>query len=91
MQMFVKLVQFSFFFAGTAIYSLWAQVTDKVFFHAILAALVGFLFFMAGTYLLGIFARCLRFGAVRTGDPDLAQRMAKIAGEIEQGVIRFNT
>ncbi len=91
MQMFVKLFQFSFFFSGTAIYSLWAQVTDKVFFHAILAALVGFLFFLAGTYLLGVFARCLRFGAVRMGDPDLGQRMAHIAGEIEQGVIRFNT
>ncbi len=89
--MFVKLFQVFFFFAGTAIYSLWAQVTDKVFFHAILAALVGFLFFMAGTYLLGIFARCLRLGAAHTGSPDLAQRMAQIAGEIEQGVIRFNT
>ena len=88
--MFVKLVQFFFFFSGTAIYSLWAQVTDKVFFHAILAALVGFLFFMAGTFLLGIFARCLRHGAAHTESPDLAQRMAHIAGEIEQGVIRFN-
>ncbi len=89
--MFVKLVQFCFFFSGTAIYSLWAQITDKVFFHAILAALVGFLFFMAGTFLLGVFARCLRLGAARTDSPDLAQRMAHIASEIEQGAITFNT
>lgn len=90
MRVFAKLFQFSFFFAGTAIYSLWAQVTDKVFFHAILAALVGFLFFMAGTFLLGIFARCLRQFAQYTDSPDLGQRMAHIAGEIELGIIRFN-
>ena len=89
--MFVRLFQFSCFFSGTAIYSLWAQVTDKVFFHAILAALVGFMFFMAGTFLLGIVARCLRKFAAHTPSPDLGQRMAYIAGEIEQGVIRFNT
>ncbi|MEE8515762.1 MAG: hypothetical protein V3T02_03895 [Alphaproteobacteria bacterium] len=88
--MFVKLFQFAFFFSGTAIYSLWAQVTDKVFFHAIVAALVGFLFFMAGTFLLGIIARCLRKFAAYTESPDLGQRMVHIAGEIEQGAIRFN-
>ena len=91
MQLFVKLFQFCFFFSGTAIYSLWAQVTDKVFFHALMAALVGFLFFMAGTFLLGIFARCLRRYSQHAGPTDLGQRMAHIAGEIEQGVIKFNT